>query len=186
VAGVEQQHAGADQLVLGEPVAVVRDPGEGGDHVVARPLAALPGELAQVVGELDGRPHRGVLRLERRVELVHLAHVGRPGPEQVPVGLGDAEHLRDHGDRERLGHLGDEVAASALGEPGGELGRDLPDPRAERLDHPRGERLGHQPAQPGVDGRLHVEHPGADHRQNGSWNSGSGCRPNSSCVATCR
>ena len=28
--------------------------------------------------------------------------------------------------------------------------------------------------------------PARTTRQNGSWNSGSGCRPNSSCVATCR
>ena len=43
---------------------------------------------AQVVGELDARGHgdRGVFL--GRVQLVHAADVGRPGPQQVPVGLG--------------------------------------------------------------------------------------------------
>ena len=40
VTGVEEQHAGRDQLRLGQRVAVVDDRGQGADQVVARPCAA--------------------------------------------------------------------------------------------------------------------------------------------------
>ena len=109
VAGVEQQHAGADQLVLAEalaprPSALIR----------SSPGSRTPGagQLAQVAGELHRGAHRGALDLVGGVQLVHAADVGRPGAQQRPVGLGDAEHLGDHGHRQRLGDLGDQVAAA--------------------------------------------------------------------------
>ena len=95
-------------------VSVALVAGERADQVVARVGAARSrARSAQVVGELRPPPATAVvLRLRRRVQLVHPADVGRPGPQQVPVRLGHAEHLRDDGHRQRLGDLGDQVAAA--------------------------------------------------------------------------
>ena len=82
VAGVQQQHARPDQLVLGEALAVVDDLRERADEVVARCRAALPRQRSKVVGELDAGAHRGARRLLRRLKLVHPADVGGPGPQQ--------------------------------------------------------------------------------------------------------
>ena len=88
VAGVEQQDAGGDQLVLGQPVALgVAHLHQVGEQVVARGGAPLGGQLAQVGDELGGRPLGGVLDRRRPPVLVHLHDRVRPRPQQRPVGL---------------------------------------------------------------------------------------------------
>jgi hypothetical protein len=124
MSGVQQQHARADQLVLGEPVAFVEHVGECGDQVLARARATLPREHSQILGELDARAHRVALGIDRWVELVQLADVGRPRPQQMTVRLRHAEDLGDHGDGERLGDRRQEVelpgARDRVGEPVGD------------------------------------------------------------------
>jgi hypothetical protein len=161
VAGVEEQDHGADELVLGELVAAVDHLGEGGDQVVGRPGPPVPRQPAQVLGELGCRPGRDLARVRGRVDLVHAADLGRPGPQQRPVGLGHAQQVADHGHRQRLGQPGDQVASAGLGQPVDQpvdpawTGRGAARPSG-------GERLGHQPAQPGVVGRFAVQHAVAD------------------------
>src|SRR6476619_2719807 len=109
VAGVEQQHARPDELVLREAFTLVRDLDQLGDQIVAGVLRALACERAQVVRELEARAHRGGLGLCRRVELVHPTDVGGPRAEQMTVRGRYAQHLRDHGDRQRLGDRREQV-----------------------------------------------------------------------------
>src|SRR6476659_1551917 len=97
VPGVEQQHAGPDELVLREPFTLVHDLDQLGDQILARVLRALACERAQVVRELEARAHRGGLRFRGGVELVHPADVGGPRAQQMSIPIGDAQHLRDHG-----------------------------------------------------------------------------------------
>lgn len=106
VAGVQHQHAGADQLVLAQGLALVDHLRQRRDEIVAGMGAALAAQRAQVPGELTARTHRVALRLLGRSQLVHLADVRRPPPQVVTVGLGHAEHLRDHRDRQRLATVG--------------------------------------------------------------------------------
>lgn len=159
VARVEQQDAGGDHLLLGEPVALVVRGDEPGDEVVAGVLAALGDEFAEVVGELDRRPYRSGGHVLRRVELVHPADVGRPGPERSPVCLRDPQHLRDHRDGQGLGDIGEQIATALRDEPVHQLTGQLGHIRPQLLDRARGERLRHQAPDPGVVRRLQVEHP---------------------------
>jgi hypothetical protein len=159
VAGVEQQHAGADQLVLGQTVHLR----ERADQVVAGFTLPGPGQATQVRRELLRRAYGPVGRLPARVQLVHPADVRRPGSQRRAVRRGYPQKLCDHGDRQRLGDGRDEVSTAlpdqVRGQPVGEGRHD----RAQRLHPARGERGRHQPPQPGVVGRLAVEHPVADH-----------------------
>jgi hypothetical protein len=104
----EQQHAGeADDLVIGQPLAVDLGGGELADQVIGRLLAAPPDVGQQVlihlahgrrdrVDEFLGGKDRGVhgLLVEQRLGLQ--AELG-------PVGCRHPEQLRDHGDREGIG-----------------------------------------------------------------------------------
>jgi hypothetical protein len=166
VAGVEQQDAGADELVLGEAVALVDDVRQRADEVVAGVVTAVCGEVTQVCGELLAGADGGVLGLTRGVQLVRPDDLRRPRPQQMPVGLGHAEHLRDHRDGQRLGDGGDQVdggsVAARVQQVVDERVRHRRDPWPQLLHGTGGERLRHEPAQAGVVGRLTVEHAVAD------------------------
>src|SRR5918996_1015545 len=159
VAGVQQEDAGADHLVLGEAITLVDHLDQATDQVLGRVLAALTDQLAEVVGELHGRRRSRSAVLLGGIQLVHPADLGRPRTEVVAIGLGDAQQLGDHRHRERLGHRGDQIdlagAEDLLNQP---VHQPL-DGRPELLDPTGGERLGHQPADAGVVWRLHVEDP---------------------------
>ena len=55
VAGVQQEHAGADQLVLGQALALLNDGGQGADQVLVRMGPALPRKGSEVIRELHAR-----------------------------------------------------------------------------------------------------------------------------------
>jgi hypothetical protein len=80
VARVQQEHAGPDQLVLGEALALLEDLGQPRDQVLARMAPALPRELTEVRRELLAGRDRGPGVLVRRVELVHPADLRGPRP----------------------------------------------------------------------------------------------------------
>ena len=163
VAGVEQQDAGGDQLVLGEPVAVgVAHAHQVADQVLARaPCAAR-------------RPARAGRRRTRRPRARRTSSISvvRPYSYIFTIALdhgrssgrsasGTPEQLGDDGDRQLLGH------ARTAGRPAPSRRSARParrpaagqvlDPRAQPLDVPAGERRADQPAQPGVLGRLHLQ-----------------------------
>ncbi len=74
VAGVEQEDAGRDQLVLAQPVARLARGDELGDEVVGRAGAALSDVAAQESGEGLRRRHRRILHRAGAAELVHRHH----------------------------------------------------------------------------------------------------------------
>jgi len=55
VAGVQQEHAGADQLVLGQALALLNDGGQSADQVLVRMGPALPRKGSEVMRELSAR-----------------------------------------------------------------------------------------------------------------------------------
>ena len=124
--------------------------------------ASLLRELSEVGGELEARADGVVLRGLRRVQLVHLHDVGGPRSEEMMVGLGDAEHLRDHDHGQRLRERGQQVELPRAGHRLEQPLEDRVHPRAEGLDEPGSERLRHEPAHACVIRRLHVEDPGVD------------------------
>jgi hypothetical protein len=77
------------------------------------------------------------------------------------VGFGDAQQLADHPERQGMGVPLDEIDGGA-GTGGVQLiekaAGDVPDGRLERGDPGRCKGPGHQPPQPGVVGRVDVEH----------------------------
>ena len=78
------------------------------------------------------------------------------------VGLGDAEHLRDHRDGQRLRDRRQEVELAGALHAVDERIDDALDAGAEPLHERRREGLRHQAAHARVVGRLHVEDPVAD------------------------
>ena len=79
VARVQQQDARADQLVLGEPLAVVDDLRQRADQVVARRRAPVPRRASAGTRRTRRwRARRSARVLLGRVQLVHPADVGRP------------------------------------------------------------------------------------------------------------
>jgi hypothetical protein len=166
VAGEEEDEDHRQELVLVEPVAVLLGVDELADQVVGG-LTALLGERApQVVGEST--------QVEAR--FLHLLAVPpgaaaqerlRPAADVVLVLTGDAEHLADDPDRQRVGEGVDQLhrpvrrrlAPLGRGPLGiGEqlVGEDL-DARPERVHGAPGEAGLDQLAEPGVVGRVDAE-----------------------------
>ena len=162
VAGVEHEHAGPDELVLRQPLPFIDDLGQRADQVVPRMSPAFAGQGPQVFRELDAGLDGSLRVLLRRVQLIQQADLGRPGTEQVAVGVRHAQHLGDHRHGEGLGDRRDEVELSAGRNPVGQTVHDALDAGTQPLHHPRRERLRHEPAHPSVVRRLHVEDPAAD------------------------
>ena len=54
VPGVEQQHAGRDQFVLGQHLARFLDRRQRADQIILRIVQPLARQIAQIVGELGG------------------------------------------------------------------------------------------------------------------------------------
>jgi hypothetical protein len=79
----------------------------------------------------------------------------------VPVGGRPAEELGDDQHRERLGEAGDDVhrtlGRQRHGAPVEQVLGQLLDPGPEPFHVPAAEGAGHQPPQPGVRGRLHLQ-----------------------------
>ena len=82
------------------------------------------------------------------------------GRSRWAVRLRDPEQLGDHGDRQWLGVIGDQVHLAAPAEVVDEAVDDRLDPRSERLHRPGSERPADESSQARVVGRLEVEHPG--------------------------
>jgi hypothetical protein len=98
------------------------------------------------------RPQRNVELVERRSRVEGGDRRSDHRLELVPVGLRHAEHLADDGDRQGERQIADHVdrALEAVEDLVGEAH----DVGPEALDGPGRERLGHQPAHPGVVGRV--------------------------------
>ncbi len=162
MARVQEQHAGPDELVLGEALILVEDLGERRDEVVPLRTAALARQGAQVGGELAARAYGVLLERGRWIELVHLADIRRPGTQELPVALGHAEHLGDHGDGERLGEGREQIDIPGSHQRVQQLVDERLDPRTEPFDVRRREGLRHQSPDARVIGRLHVQDAGVD------------------------
>ena len=114
VARVEQQDRRRHQLVAGQPLPVVLGRDQVADQVVAG--LAPPARRRAPSCTPRTRPPPSTARPVRcraRAVLVHRDDAGRPRPQQVPVRLGYAEQLGDHGNRQRLGVVGEQVERRA-------------------------------------------------------------------------
>jgi hypothetical protein len=148
--GVQEDHR--DELVVGQPVAVRGALDHRADHVVGRVLAL---QLDDPVAVLD-HVLRGVLDHLGRV--AGADQLDRPLLESLAVLERDAEDVADDHDRQRLGVLGDQVDVVPALELGQVVVDELLDPRPERLHPAQREGLADQRAQPGVPGRVAVQH----------------------------
>jgi hypothetical protein len=117
------------------------------EEVVAGVLALAPDEVDE---ELLQVPHLRGRRGPR-------PEAGGAAPELDAVPGCDAEQFADHGDGQRNGELLEEVEPVA-GELVEQRVGDLFDPRPQSFDGPGGERLVDELPQPGVVGRIGVEH----------------------------
>ncbi|MFD1274607.1 hypothetical protein ACFQ51_32650 [Streptomyces kaempferi] len=86
--------------------------------------------------------------------------LGRPGAERGAALLRHAQQFRDDLDGKRAGERPDEIGGAQRRHRVGEALGDLRDARPQRLDPGPGERGRDQTAQPGVVGRVGVEHVG--------------------------
>ena len=112
-------------------------------------------------GRVGVQLHRRLLRglLSRLVLRVLAAdHPVRPVEHPVPVLVGNAQELGDDDQRELGGHVGDEVGGALFDDRVDDQVGGGVDPVVELVDHLRGEPLVDQPAIPGVEGWVHVEH----------------------------
>ena len=152
--GDEQERERGQQLLLGERVAALLDRDQRAEEVVTRSVAALCDEAAEVVGEGKGRVAALLELLERRPEVgVEAAgELSRPALERFVVLGGNAEHLADDLDRQRVGEVADHLDRALLERGVEQAVDDLLDPRPKLLDDLRCERLAHQAAQAGVVG----------------------------------
>src|SRR6266540_2476677 len=159
VAGDDQQHDHAGELLFAQRVAPFLDLEQSTDQIVARGHAPTLEELAQVGDELvDNLDElRSILRCARRRD-----DLIRPAPKVVAVADRDAQQLGDHRDWKRKGELVDKLHLASRLDRINQLVRDLLDPRAQLLDHPWRERLGHEPAQPAVIIPVLVQHVSVD------------------------
>ena len=175
VTGHQQQDAGREQLLLVQLVTRLLGGDERRQQVAARRGAALGDEAPEVVGEGATRRHAalthlGVRRQQDRVEAAR--DVETPALEALVVRHRDAQHLADHDDRQRIGELLDQIHRVVVVHLRQEAIDDLLDVRPEHLHHARGEGLAHETAQPGVIGRIAVQHRQPESGRNGRPEAG--------------
>ena len=154
------------------------------DQLEDRRQQLLGVESLVAVASEDQRAHavvarRRLLRLDQRSQHRHnhvrrlfglrVLGITRGGNEKrdeasselVPVGLGNAEKLTDHRERQRKGERGDEVDP-AVGPKSSDAVEEVVDDhlhsRTQLLDPARREGGGHQPSQPCVIGWVGGEH----------------------------
>ena len=164
VPGVEQQDAGGDQLVLGQPVALgVAHGHQVREQVVARApcvarRSARAGRRRTRRRRARRRPRSAAVRPYSYIFTIALDHgrssgrsaSGTPSSSAMtPTGSSSAIPERTStGSR----------PGRALDQPVDQLAGVLLHPRPQPLDVPAGEGGADQPAQPGVVGRLHLQH----------------------------
>ncbi|MET9144837.1 hypothetical protein [Streptomyces sp. NPDC004042] len=154
MAGDDQQDRGADEFVLREPpVVLVAYGDQGGEQVVAGGAPLVLDEAAQ----------QGVQARQRGAVpgVGHLERERGPAAEVLAVFLRYAEEFRDHGDREGRGERLDEVGLARGRESVEQVVGDLLDAWGESGGTARGEGAGDEAAQPGVLGRVRLQHLGA-------------------------
>ena len=154
-----------------------------GDQVVARASARARARARGGSPRTRGsRGPRRRCRLRRGVQLVHPADVRRPRTQQVAVALGDAEHLRDHGDRQRLGERRQQVDLAGV--------VDSAEQRPSTIRSTRGRRPSTKPGVNAFDTSRRTRVwsapsmsriPALISRQNGACQAGGAARPISSC-----
>ncbi len=158
MAGIEQQDAGRDQLVLAQPLAHLVALDQSADQIRAGLGAPLGDHTAQIGAELD---HGGIgarLLGLGGAGLVELDDLARPVAHRLPVVRRHAQHLADHRDRQRLGELRDEIEAVTRRQTIEAVGDDRLHPVAQILDPLRREGAADHAAQPGVVGWLLRHH----------------------------
>ncbi|KOG83070.1 hypothetical protein ADK33_07220 [Streptomyces griseus subsp. rhodochrous] len=151
VSGHEQQDGQGDQVLLAHVVVGVARRDELVEERVAGVLSSAGDEPGRVGGHgvRGGVDDRGVSGREQP---------RGPALDIGPLGLRHSEQLADHGDRERCGETGHEVDGSFGGPLVEQAVGGAGDERAQPLDAAGGESHGHQPAQPGVVGRVAGQH----------------------------
>ena len=150
-----QQEAEAEQLLLGELLAVDLG-GEQRTHQVVTRFAAT---LGQQFGE-------ELVALAERVEVVlrtlDLEERVGPAAEVVDAVVGDADHRADHHARQDGRVLVLQLAAAAGGDAFDEVARDGAGARFDLGHAPRRERTRHERAQLRVADRVDVDHLGQE------------------------
>ena len=158
MAGDEEQHDLVDELVGGEPLAVVLGVDQRSEQVVGGVRALPLDRFEHVRGHVVGRLHDLVEVHRRQDRFEPEGQRVRPVAELVAVGVGHAEHVGDHlegqWEREVAHHLHPVAARLDRVERGVDH---LLDARRELLDAPRREDLLHDAADAGVVGRVDVE-----------------------------
>ena len=151
--GAQHDDEEVDHLLLGERTRLHEPVDEPADRRLLR-LGDAPGEVAaELLGGLDELGGAVALRVE------HAGDAGeRPDPEVVaPVGL-HAEEVAHHGHREQVAEVGGDVDPPGVGEAIEDLRGRGHDRGVEPADRPRREVGLDRSADPGVVGRIHVEH----------------------------
>ena len=158
VAGVEQQHAGGDQLVGAQPLAVRLGRDQLGDQVVRRPGAARARRARAGSRRIARRPRSrasSTARSRRAWYIATMACDQASSRSAISSGTPSSRAITMTGSCSAK--PGSRSNSGAL-DPVDQRVRQRGDLRAERRDPARGEGAQHQPAQPGMRRRLAVEH----------------------------
>ena len=157
MAGVEEEDAGRDELVLAQlPLLALRDE-ELADEVVPEVGATGPGVAADELREVMRRRGGALLDFARDAELVHRHHRVRPGEELRAHRARHAEQVRDHGDGNGRREGLDQVRLAVGGEGVDPLVGERGDAGCELLHLARDEGAVDEVSEAGVLGRLHLE-----------------------------
>ena len=132
----------AHQVISWRCGALVEKPGEVGEHL-----------LGGVVGGLDRAAVGITLAGEAAVQ------DGQRLAEPVPVPDRDAEHIVDHGERQRQGKVGDQVHAARGGRPVDQRGGTLGDDRPVTPNPAGGEQAAERIPDTAVPVALQPDHP---------------------------
>ena len=148
------------QLLAAQPVALLLGRQQGADEIV--PRLAPPGLYDGLeIGEQLPGGAPDVLDLRAREDrLDDERDIVGPGFEPVHVLGRHAQHLGDHGHRQRVAEGGDQVEAVAVGDRVQKPVGDLPHAALPARHRARRERPGDQRAQPRVVRRVDVQHGG--------------------------
>lgn len=112
---IKNEEADVEDVVLGQPFAIDLRGQEPRDDVVSGALGALVDERAEVVVDLESRPHHDVVAV-LTFELVAVEDAVAQAQEHAQLLLGQTHQAEEHRRREDLGEFLGEVALAAVDE----------------------------------------------------------------------
>jgi hypothetical protein len=160
VTGEEQERAGGDDLIVGEPITFCLRGHECVDEPARHAPAGVGDEAVQVLGDLGGRDAAAPFDVggSNRLHVDARSERVSPGRKRRAIFRRHAEQFADHVDGQRIGEVGEKIRSAVRRKRVEASARQCFHVGTQLFDAPRGEGPNHEPTKPVVIGRVAEQH----------------------------